>query len=203
MPIQRGEDWGGPGPLAPDGVVVDSDAAARHLVTAARRQGRAVPAIGLVGGDLCRSLGGRGDRQRLHGDEAVRLPCDVGAALLDGTLHWFVAHLLVRRSWWRGPIIAVMNAGHLGPWDVAPRAHPGDGDLDVVEADPSFRQRLQARGRLPSGTHVPHPRISCRRVASVQFGFATPRPVYLDGERVGEFRNLSVRVEPAALDVVV
>ena len=55
----------------------------------------------------------------------------------DGRRLTAVAHVVARGGgpWWRGPIVAVMNADRLGRWDVAPRAHPNDGRLDVVEVD--------------------------------------------------------------------
>jgi hypothetical protein len=201
--IEKGQPWGEPGPLADDGVVVASDAEARHVVEAARRAGAEPPMLGLVGGDLCRTVGGRGDRDRLHGGEAVRLPVDLGSVLIDGRHHWFVAHLVARRSWWRGPVLAVMNAQWHGRWNVVPKGHPDDGLLDVLEADLGLDDRFKARSRLPLGTHVPHPGIAQRRVASLQVSFDRPTPVWLDGERVGAARTLSIRVEPDALTCVV
>lgn len=205
MTIRRGAEWGAQGGLPAGGVVVDGDLAARRVVEATRRAGLSVPPLGLAGGDLCRTLGGRGDRAGLTSDDATRVPVDLGAVLVDGRLHWFVAHLVARASWWRGRIVAAMNAEYLGDWDVAPRAHPGDGRLDVVEvaASMGLADRLRARSRLPAGAHVPHPAISIDRRAAVQIDFDRPTPVWLDGERVGEARRLSVRVEPDALTCVV
>jgi hypothetical protein len=203
--IRKGEAWGEVGGLPDDGVVVRSDAEARRVVTEARRAGRALPPVGLLGGDLCRTLGGRGDEARLRGDGAVRLPVDVGSVLVDGVQHWFVAHLVVRRSWWRGRIVAAMNAEFVGAWDVAPRAHPDDGLLDVVDVSPAMplTDRVRARRRLPSGGHLPHPAIAVSRRPAVQFDLDRPTPVWLDGEPVGEARRLSVRLEPDALVCVV
>lgn len=205
MTVRPGEAWGEAGSLPEDGVVVGSDAEARRVVTAARRAGEPVPPLGLVGGDLCRTLGGRGDEARVRSDGGVRLPVDLGSVLVDGVQHWFVAHLVARRSWWRGRIVATMNAEFLGAWDVAPRAHPNDGKLDVVDVAPSMPvgDRLRARTRLPAGAHVPHPAITTSRRAALQLDFDRPTPVWLDGERVGEARHLSVRVEPDALVCVV
>jgi hypothetical protein len=202
MPVRRGEPWGHEGVLPADGVVVRSDAAARAVVEQARRAGEEPPTLGLLGGDLCRTLGGTGDERRLH-EGGVVAEVDVGAALIDGRLHWFVAHLVCRRSWWRGPIVALMNAQFLGDWDVAPRAHPGDGQLEQLHVTMSLPERLQARTRLPMGTHVPHPRIHESRVAFTQLELAKPTPIRLDGVLVGKARSVSVRVEPAALRVVV
>jgi diacylglycerol kinase family enzyme len=201
--IQRGSDWGSPGPLPEDGVVVRSDAEARAVVTEARRANRPVPPIGLLGGDLCRTLGGAGDEARLRSDAATRLAVDLGAVLVDGRLHWFVAHLVARRSWLRGRLYGAFNAQWLGDWDVAPRAHPGDGELEVIEVTMGLGDRLKARRRLPTGTHVPHPGIAVRRAAAFQVDLDPGTSVWLDGERLGPARNLSIRLEPEALQVVV
>lgn len=205
MTIRKGEEWGEAGALPEGAATVRDDAEARDLVTAARRAGEDPPPLGLLGGDLCRTLGGRGDEARLRSDAAMRLPVDLGSVLLDGVQHWFVAHLVARRSWWRGRIVAAMNAEFVGAWDVAPRAHPNDGVLDVVDVAPamSLADRVKARGRLGTGAHLPHPAISVSRRSAVQVTFDRPTPVWLDGVRVGEARNLSVRVEPDALVCVV
>jgi hypothetical protein len=204
MVVERGTAWGVPGPLPADGVVVRTDAEAREIVERCRRAGEPVPPLGLLGGDLCRTLGGRGDEARLRSPGATRLPVDVGAVLLDGRLHWFVAHLIARRGWWSGRIVAAMNAEYLGPWDVAPRSHPNDGRLDTLDADLPFGDRLKARRRLATGSHVPHPGIRERRVDAAQFEFGEPMTIWLDGVRLdGAVRRLSVRVERDALTCVV
>jgi hypothetical protein len=203
--IRRGGAWGEVGGLPAGGTVVASDAEARRVVTAARRAGVPVPPLGLLGGDLCRTLGGRGDEDRLRGDDAARLPVDIGSVLVDGVHHWFVAHLVVCRRWWRGRIVAAMNAEFLGAWDVAPRAHPNDGVLDVLDVSPSMSptERIKARRRLPTGDHVPHPAIATSRRSAVQIDLDRPTPVWLDGQLIGDARHLSVRVEPDALVCVV
>jgi hypothetical protein len=183
--------------------VVSSDAEARSLVEASRRAGDAVPALGLLGGDLCRTLGGRGDAERIRDGDATVVPVDLGSVLVDGRQHWFVVHLLARRSWCRGRVVAAMNAQFIGRWDVAPRAHPGDGLLDILDSDLGVGDRWKARSRLPAGTHVPHPAIAERRVKATQIDFDRPTPVWLDGQRVAFARALSIRVEPDALTCVV
>ena len=203
MTIEKGAPWGEAGPLGAGGVVVASDTEARRAVDDARRRGQPFPELGLVGGDLCRTVGGRGDRARLSTEDAVRLPVDLGVALLDGVHHHFVAHLVARHGWWRGRVVAVMNAQWIGSWDVAPRSHPNDGLLDVFDADLSLDDRLKARRRLLTGTHVPHPGIGQQRVSALQLDFGRPTPIWLDGTRVATARTVSVRVEPDALTVVV
>ena len=203
MTIRKGEAWGTPGPLPNGGVIVRSDAEARELLTSARRERQPFPVLGLLGGDLCRTLGGTGDEARLRSDDAVTFTIDLGEVLLDGRIHLFVAHLVARRAFWRREQIAVMNAAWLGPLNLGPKAHPNDGLLDVSEGTLSVGQLLLARGRARTGTHVPHPSITTRRVPAAQFHVDRAIPVWLDGERVGAFRDLSARVEPDALTVVI
>lgn len=199
MTIRKGEPWGTSGPLPADAVLVRSDAEAREVVTAARRADRPIPPLGLLGGDLCRTLGGTGDESRLRSQEVTHLPVDLGAVLVDGRLHWFVAHLVARHGWLRGRVVAAMNAQFLGSWNVVPRGHPNDGRLDVFDADLPLRDRLQARRRLPLGTHVPHPGIQERHRPAVQVELDRPTPVHLDGQMIGRARTLSIRTEPDAL----
>jgi hypothetical protein len=201
--IEKGQPWGGPGTLPADGVLVRSDAEARGAVEPRRRAGEPLPTLGLLGGDLCRTVGGRGDEARIRSDEATVLPVDLGSVLIDGRQHWFVSHVVVRSSWWRGRVVAIMNAQWIGRWDVAPRSHPNDGLLDVFDGDLSLDDRLKARRRLLTGTHVPHPGIVQRRTAAIQIDLDRPQPVWLDGERVATGRTLSLRLEPDALQVVV
>lgn len=203
MTIEKGADWGSAAPLPPQGVVVRSDHEANVAISAARRVGQPMPPLGLLGGDLCRTLGGLGDEARLRSADAMTFPVDLGVALVDGRVRYFVAHLIARRPWWRGRAVAVMNAQYLGPWDLGPRSHPDDGLLDITDGSLPLGQRLQARSRARAGAHLPHPALHTSRVAAAQFDFAPPLDVWIDGERLGRAKVLSVRVEPDALTVVV
>jgi hypothetical protein len=202
VPISKNSPYGEPGTLPADGVVVRSDAEARAVLEEARAEGRPFPPLGLLGGDLCRTLGGPADEARLRSPEAVRFPVDLGEVLLDGRLHLFVAHLVARTRGW-GHAVVAMNAQFLGPWVLGPRAHPNDGLLDVYQADLSVPDRLKVRARLRHGAQLPHPGIKERRRAALQVDLGRPRPVRLDGERVGEARTLALRVQPDDLTVVV
>ncbi len=202
MTIRKGEAWGHPGSLPDDGVVVASDHDAADVIGRARREGRPYPALGLVGGDLCRTLGGPGGGERLRTPDAVTFPVDLGEALVDGRLHFFVAHLVARNRWWTRAFV-VMNAQWLGGFNVGPRAHPNDGLLDVYDARLGLADVLKIRARARAGAHLPHPGIKERRVPAVQVGFDSPLALWLDGVRLGPARSLSVRVDPDALTVVV
>ncbi len=175
MTIRRGGDWGRPGSI-PDGLVwCDDDR------TVAEAFADGVREIGVRGGDMARTLGLDGARE-----SAVAFDIDMISVTLDDVSTWALAHVVVRHrrwSWWRGASVAVMNAQFIGEWDVAPRGHPNDGRLDVLEVDASMgvRQRLLARRRLPSGTHVPHPLVRLRSSTSFEFGIHSSAQVLIDG----------------------
>ena len=190
MTIKPGEDWGEI--VAPNAELVDigSDAAlAAHVAAGDRRPVR------LVGGDLLTTLGAP-----VPGPTLLRLPVDVLRIVADGRELTAVAHVVARRSWWRGPLLAVMNVDRLGRWDVAPRAHPNDGRADVVEVDAAMRgrDRWQAWRRLPTGTHVPHPLVRTRRITDAEWTFDRPRRLWVDGVRRKTARSLHVTVDPDA-----
>lgn len=202
MTIRKGEAWGLPGALPDDGVVVGSDHDAADVIGQARGAGRRFPALGLVGGDLCRTLGGPGGAGRLHTADAVTFPVDLGEVLVDGRLHYFVAHLVARNRWWTRAFVA-MNAQWVGGLNLGPRAHPNDGLLDVYDVRLGLTDVVKVRARARAGAHLPHPGIKERRVPAAQVGFDRPLTVWLDGVRLGPARSLSVRVDPDALTVVV
>lgn len=212
MPIAKGSPYGDPGPLPEGAVIVATDAAAAEALEAARGAGRPYPVLGLVGGDLCRTLGGGTEdpaaaEARLRSEGGVRFPVDVGEALLDGRRCLFVAHLVARTPGWRQAFVA-MNAQWLGrgrrrAWNLGPRAHPGDGRLDCYEAELPVAQVLAVAARLHHGGHLPHPGIGERRVAAHEVSFARPRPVWADGRRVGTAARIVVRAAPDAVSVVV
>lgn len=202
MSVEKGADWGERGRPPDDLVIFDDSASAGHALGEARRAQRPLPAIGLRGGDLVRTLGGPTAPDIREAETALHVTIDLGAVLADGRLLWFLDHLVARRSWLRGRVLVAANAAFLGPWNIAPRAHPGDGKLDILEtATMSAGDRWRARRRLPAGTHVPHPDIAVRRSAAAQYDFDTPTPLWLDGRRTGEVSSLSIRLEPDAVHV--
>lgn len=217
MELEAG--WGEPAPLPDDAEVAASDAEVRHLLEECRRQRREPPTVALVGGDLCRTLGGGSGRPaaaaaRLRSQGGPAFTIDVGEVLADGHLRLFVAHLVARTPRWRRAFVA-MNAQYLTPatyigplrlpgrgwWDLGPRAHPSDGLLDTYSAELGLTQALAVRSRVRHGAHLPHPQISSRRTGSLQVEWDQPRRLFLDGEAVGHASVLSVRVRPRALVV--
>jgi hypothetical protein len=204
MTIEKGQPWGAVARLPPGGVVVASDAEARRAVEEARFHQAPLPVLGLVGGDLWRTLGGHGpaDPRRLHSDDAMTFSVDLGEVLIDGRLHFFVAHVVAHSPAWRRSFVA-MNAQWRGTWDLGPRSHPNDGLLDTYDARLGWSDLWKVRARLPLGAHLPHPGITARRVPACQVDFARPLTVEVDGVAVGSGSALSLRLEPDALTVVV
>jgi hypothetical protein len=192
MTIRPGQDWGAPTSVPPDVVDVTSDADAVEQLAAQRT-------VRLCGGDVWTSLGARTRQDGLRA-----FPVDLLRVEADGRSFVAIAHVVVRRSWWRGPVLAVMNVDRLGRWDVAPRAHPNDGRADVVEvaAEMRWRIRWQVKQRLPSGTHLPHPLMRNRRITDEAWTFARPRRLWVDGVARGTVRSLRVAVEPDGATVL-
>lgn len=205
--IRKGQAWGSVVAPGPGMQMVRSDAELRSLVLEGRASGRPLPVVGLLGGDLMRTMGGTGDLERLRGSEPVpHLPIDVVRVVTDdGRETLFVAHLVARRSWWRGPITAAMNAEFYGRWDVTPRSHPNDGRVDLVTVSTELRaqQRWLARQRVLLGTHVPHPLITIRQHERVMVDLGARRRLWVDGQRWGSARTIELIVEPDALIVCV
>jgi hypothetical protein len=191
LTIKKGSPYGQPESAPPDAVEARSDAEASAALEAARRAGRAFPPLVLTGGDLHRTLGGGG---------GVRFPVDLGEVLVDGRLHLFVAHVVAHTPTW-SYAFAAMNAQWLGRWNAGPRAHPGDGKLDVYEARLGPADRFKVRARLHHGAHLPHPGIAERRTPAAQVDLPRPLSVVVDGRDVGKGAHLSVRVEPDAVSV--
>lgn len=206
MTIERGRPWGRPGALPAGSPVITHDAALRELVETAHDQGSlgSIGPVGLVGGDLCRTLGGTGNENRLASEEAWTFPVDlVRVRLDDAPARWCVAHCVVRGPGWTGQVYVAMNAQWLGRWDLGPRSHPNDGLLDVTEGRLPIGDRWEAARRVRTGSHLPHPDLRTRRVATDEVAFPRPRPVRLDGVRVGRARRLRLEVVRDALEVVV
>lgn len=194
MTIKKGEAWGEPGTFPSDGVIVDSDRAASRLLEAARLAGREFPVIGMSAGDLCHTLGGRGDL-------TMTFTVDVGEALIDGRHHYFLAHLTAQEGGrWRRFVVA-MNAQWIGDWNFGPRAHPNDGLLDVSEADLQRFEWHKVRARLATGSHLPHPRIKTQRTTAITLEFPKAVAVLVDGEEIDAARVVVLRLLPDALRV--
>jgi len=202
MTIRPGSAWGRAVPPPDRLVVARTDA---DVVDAVERSAATGTAVGIGGGDLARTLG---DPSLVGRPTLNELTIDLLEVRLDGVAVRACAHVTARLPWsrggWlRGPVLIVMNAEFLGPWDVAPRGHPNDGRAEVFEVAASMRLRvrLDARRRARTAAHVPHPDIVQRSVRSADWTFPTALDVHVDGRRVGAARQLAIAVVPDAATV--
>ncbi|MDX2379325.1 MAG: hypothetical protein QNM02_06165 [Acidimicrobiia bacterium] len=212
MTVERGAPWGARTVRPPglrtvegdrelalafdDGSEVPTGARSGDMLRTLGVQARARPEDGLVDG----AVGGLG------GPDVLAVPIDLVRVQLDGVAAGLVvAHLVIRAAHrrgglLRGPVVLVMNAEFIGDWDVAPRGHPNDGRIEVVSFAPGMplRQRLAARRKLCSASHMPHPDISSRSVAEASWAFDRPMTVIADGHRLGTARSVEITVLPDA-----
>jgi hypothetical protein len=200
--IAKGKPWGTPGALPPGGLVVHSDAEAGAQVERALADGRGAPVLGLLGGDLCRSLGGGADAGRLHSETALTFPVDLGVVTVEGSTRRFVAHVVARTRFWTSAFVA-MNSPWLGDWNLAPRAHPNDGVLDAYEWRMTPGDFRKVRRRLHLGSHLPHPAIREQRARRLEVALPKRLGLWVDGVDVGTAQEIVVEVVPDALTVIV
>jgi hypothetical protein len=204
--IRPGEAWERPAGRIDGLATARTD---RELVAVAASprvaDGPAGPVL-LLGGDLHRTLGSpvrRPDPVAADVDVLEVTDSDTGEVLGHAVAHVVVAPGRLTGGLF-GDVIVACNSGHVGPFELAPRAHPGDGVVDVVTVsrDMPVRQRLTALARARSGSHLPHPDITVSRVESYEIVVDRPAMVRLDGVRVGRVRALAIRVVPDAVTIV-
>lgn len=202
MTIRKGSDYGVQRSLPEGSPVAHSDAELHTIVANAFAMDRLPVTVGLLGGDLCRTLGGPGDRARLSGGEARQFPIDLILATVGTTEYPVVSHLIVGKLFGRN-FASAMNAQWWGESDLGPRSHPGDGLIDITTGRLAFRERRQARNRSRTGTHLPHPDLTYRRVASATLAFDSPARLCIDSTLTLVGSSVSLAVVPDAFNVVV
>lgn len=207
MTIRKFNDWGRVIARPESVTACDSDAATAAIVNRYASKSSLLPHIWLTGGSLARSLGTSGT---LPETEVHELPIDLllvrySTSVGFGRTSFAVNSVVMRNRLWRGRIVAITNGGYIGALEIAPRAHPNDGVFDVVEVadDMSWRQRIIARSRLSTGSHIPHPSIRVRQSRSDSWIFARPMDLYLDGDFAGSFAEVNVTIESDSLKLVI
>lgn len=198
MSVRPGQQWGAEQEVPADIPVVATD----HELAAAASEGNSL--LALDGGDMWRTLGGRGGVRTRLGTTAWVTPIDLATVVVDGEdMGLLAAHLVANGPLWLGEAAAVMNAQWWGDRDMAPRSHPGDGRLDTLVGAVPLRQLLQARSRVRSGQHVPHPAITTARPKRFEHTFASARRIRIDGVRRGSGHAIAVEIVPNAVSVLV
>ena len=197
MTIRRGQEWGSRSELPRNIAVVGSDAeAAREIWSGSP--------VALAGGDLARTVGVVGSPPETGSDALpfrTEAPIDLMRVTVNGRTIPAIAHVIIRRPWYRGGwlrdrITVVMNSQFLGTLDLAPRGHPNDGRVEVTEVRSSMgvRQRLVARRRARTGSHLPHPDITTKSIDHIRL-IASGFLVFVDGVCVGRSGEHAVVID--------
>lgn len=206
--IRPGEEWGRPydGRTAVP-AASDAELAQYGLFNDSTGRPDARPCIELRGGDLFHTLGGYGAGPTAT-DDRWMMPVDLMAIRIDdhdpipAAAHVVVGRRMREQWTWWGHTIAVCNAAFVEGTNLAPRGHPNDGRVSIVDMSLIGRQWLLARPRLRTGGHLPHPRIGVTTTKSAVIDLGRRRPVVIDGIRAGTARHLSVDVIPDAVEVI-
>jgi hypothetical protein len=218
--IRPGEEWGSPTDSPPDLEVHGSDAELARAVAAS--SGSLIRFVPDASSDLARAVGlGPGDARGTAPQTA--LPLDA-LTMSDGTL---AVNLCVigtppdrlRRSsplidleveidgspWFSGraTTVVIATGQFLRGVDVAPRGHPGDGKAEIQVYELTRRERRPMRARLPTGSHVPHPRIRQRTARTVVVRAAAAAPFEVDGVARTPVCELSIEVRPDAYRLLI
>lgn len=203
MVVRRGQDWGSVGTPHPSTPVARDDAHASQLIEQGVRE------FVLASGDLARTVGASPPSANCS---YRRLPIDLTRITvvdskglvthLISLSHCLVRHRLPSGGLLRGPVTVICNSQYVRGRDVAPRGHPNDGKIEVVDFSNalSIRQRLLVLQRMRTGDHLPHPFIQVRQISERTMlnarGF-----VVLDGRRIGS--RIVNYVEPLRDEAVV
>ncbi len=186
MTIEKGEPWGRPAPLPADGASCAATPRPGRSSAGPRRAGSPVPAARPARRRPVPHARAAGDEARLRSADAMTFPCRPRAlpSTASATGSWPTSSpaVVVARASRRGHERPVAR----GTGTSAPARIPNDGLLDITDGDLPLGDRWQARRRLPTGTHLPHP-------ASRSAG---PRTADLDARPVA--RHLARRREGRA-----
>jgi len=211
--IEKGKEWGHRGQCPADVLFADSDA---DLVT----QWLGDPSAVFVSrsGDLHTSLGSPTWKDNVTSKDSREvqfLPVDILRVVVSlddhvitaNTVEMYALSSVQIGSWLsRGRFVCVSNCGFVGEYNIAPRAHPNDGEMDVVTVSHNidWRQRLQARSRARLGNHVPHPEIAMERGVAQSWTKESSRErLFVDGVVVKRWNAVRVSVIADACTVVV
>lgn len=219
--LRHGEPWGHAATGPPDAEVAGDDV--DLAVHATCHRGDLLRFRPSPRSDLARALGlgpegagateveidtlavGAGDRDEVPAVNAVVLgePPD---RLRWSTRSARVSMRLDGRPWFggRATTVVVANGQFLRGADLVPRGHPGDGWAEVQVYALGRHERAAMRRRLPTGTHVPHPRIGAGRARRIEVAIlGRPLPLEIDGRRQRRTDRLEVTLVPASLRLLI
>lgn len=196
MTIEKGKPWGSPCSVPAHRIVVESDS---ELADCAAE----VP-VSLNGGDVWKSLGS--PAVPAVGMTGTKVNVDAIVITIDNEGNIRAASSIEIGSWHkRGRYICIANSSFVKEKNIAPRAHPNDGSLDYLEIDEtmSWRQRWSASRRARTGTHIPHPQITTKRVKDIQIDRQHSEVLRIDGIQVNEWQSIRVQIDSDHWQVIV
>lgn len=196
MTIEKGQPWGESCRVPAQRIVVGSD---RELALCTKED-----LVSLTNGDLWKSLGSPPVPQT--DIAATQLPIDALIITIDDDTSLLAASTIEIGSWFRrGRYICIANTSFAGQKNIAPRAHPNDGSLDYLEitASMSWRQRWLASRRALTGTHIPHPQITTKRIKDIRIDRESSELLRIDGVSFEEWRTIHVQIDPDHWQVLV
>ena len=206
MTIKKNTEWGQEVTQCPPHQRVGSD---HEMGTHLNNQTANV--FVLTGGSLFETLGR--PNTPVVGGLAHCLPCDAISVSIvaRGTQIELTAinDVAIRNSWlrggWlRGPVLVVTNTGMRGGRQIATRAHPNDGHLDVVSvATMNMRQRIIGWSKAKSGNHVPHPKILISRTTHLDLAVSAKQLIVIDGRRHNHVSRVTLTIAPDAAHVLI
>ena len=204
MTIRKNENWGATAARPENLVICETDEAASQLATDFYLQQKSIPPIAITRSNLSRALGTKGADAKSQNMQAT--PFDlIEVTFVDASKTQqkvlALGYGLLRKSWWRGDIVAAMNTSFIGDWDCAPRSHPNDGKFDLltVKSEMKPTQRLIASRRLRLGTHLPHPQISVKQLTSFEADCSAEPNLYVDNRKFVCVNQCKFRLLPDAL----
>lgn len=204
MTIRKGEQWGRRIAMPSHIRHVSSDA---EIALCASDD-----FIALSNGDIHLTLGSPALQQ--HETECTLLQVDALQVLIsftDGSERVSLAASCIEIGRFFSPLhrdrfICITNGGIVNSRNIAPRAHPNDGRFDVmtVDASMSIRDRLTARKKALTGSHLPHPCLSVRQSDTFSTQRQGHRDVLLiDGVSISDWTEVSVSILPDYWQIVV
>jgi len=198
MTIKRGQDWG---QLVerPDRLhIFDDDSSFGSFLSDNRALDWSSMNFSISKSEAARDLGLSGARtdssQMLRTSfDLIEVQAQVGDLRIT---RFLVGHAVLGNGFFRGRTVGVFNVSFHAGRDWAPRAHPNDGKLDVVEfaKDMKFAQRFAAYRKLKTGSHLPHPDISYHQSNQYQFDDLRATRLTVDSLDLGAVKTCTFQV---------
>jgi YegS C-terminal NAD kinase beta sandwich-like domain len=215
-PLRHGQPWGHP-PTGPPDVEIAGDDADLADVTL-RHPDALVRFRPAPTSDLGRALGLSPDAAGTTEVTLDALAFDTNGRAVNAVIvgrppdrvRWTtrpasVSVTIDGRRWFAGlaTTVVVASGQFVRGADLVPRGHPGDGWAEVQVYALTRNERGAMRRRLPSGTHLPHPRIKTGRARRVEISVDRALPLEVDGRDRARTRQLSVALVPEAIRLLV